>query len=69
MIRSADVLATLTTDEWTEEEREAWIADEMAGRPVLRPHAEHEEGECNVCDSLRRLQRVAEERDTPGAPT
>jgi hypothetical protein len=48
--------------DWTYAQCEAWIAEEIAGQPVERPMPEHDEGECDHCDRLRELQRVADER-------
>jgi hypothetical protein len=49
--------------EWTTEQRGQWIADYNAGRPVLLPWAEHDAGECTVCDMLRDLADEADEAD------
>jgi hypothetical protein len=46
--------------EWTTEQRDQWVADYNAGRPVLLPWAEHDAGECTVCDVLRDLMDKAE---------
>lgn len=55
--------------DWTPEERERWMADYAAGRPVLLPHQEHDEGECDHCDLLRRWMReVDDDVDVTPAP-
>lgn len=44
---------------WTAAERERWMADYAAGRPVLLPHEEHD-GECDHCDLLRAMMRESD---------
>jgi hypothetical protein len=58
-------MTTARTDKpenWTSEEREAWIRAYNAGDPVELPYAEHDEGECETCDALRALMREADAR-------
>lgn len=49
--------------DWTDAEREQWIADYRAGRPVLMPRGEHWEDECEHCELLRELMAEADRRD------
>lgn len=49
--------------DWTAAERERWLEDYAAGRPVLLPHEEHDDGECSHCDLLRSMICQAEEWD------
>lgn len=53
--------------DWPEAQREQWIADYRAGRPVLMPHLEHDAGECKHCDLLRALMEEADRRDDAAA--
>lgn len=50
--------------DWTPDEVEAWKAAYRADEPVLLPHVEHEEGECDHCDLLRKW--MAEVHDETG---
>jgi hypothetical protein len=46
---------------WSDATRDEWIDDYLSGRPVLMPHVEHGDGECEHCDVLRSLMRRADE--------
>lgn len=44
-------------DDWTPEQIEEWKRGYAAGEAIDRPVWEHEEGECEHCDLLRKWQR------------
>jgi hypothetical protein len=46
---------------WTTEQRVDWTREYLHGLPVELPLAEHDEGECTVCDTLRSLMREADD--------
>jgi len=49
--------------DWTAVEREQFKADYLAGRPVQHPCGWHDDGECPVCDELRRLMREVDDAE------
>lgn len=49
--------------DWTEAERAQWREDYSAGRPVLMPHPEHDDGECSHCDLLREMIREEDDAE------
>jgi hypothetical protein len=50
-------------ENWTAVEREEYKAAYLAGDAVVTPMPEHDEGECEFCDTLRALRREAEKEE------
>jgi hypothetical protein len=50
-------------ESWTAAEREEYKAAYLADKPVATPFPEHDEGECEFCDTLRALRREADEEE------